>query len=50
MSRDAATIEEFLAVLRKSGLVEAGRLEEAAAPWKGTTGPLPDAVPEAFKK
>jgi len=50
MSRDAATIEGFLAVLRKSGLVEAGRLEEAAAPWKGATGPLPDAIPEAFKK
>lgn len=50
MSREAATIEEFLAVLRKSGLVEAPRVDEVAAPWQGTTGPLPDALPEAFKQ
>lgn len=50
MSREADTIEDFLTVLRKSGLVEAARLEQVAAPWQGATGPLPDALPNAFKK
>ena len=50
MSREAATIEDFLTVLRKSGLVEASQVDQVAAPWKGVTGPLPDALPEAFKK
>ncbi len=50
MSREAVTIEEFLAVLRKSGLVEAPRVDKVAAPWQGATGPLPDALPEAFKQ
>jgi serine/threonine protein kinase len=50
MSREASTIEEFLTVLRKSGLVEASQVDAVAAPWKGATGPLPDALPEAFKK
>lgn len=50
MSREAATIEDFLTVLRKSGLVEASQVDQLAAPWKGATGPLPDALPEAFKK
>ena len=50
MSREATTIEEFLTVLRKSGLVEASQVDQVAAPWKGATGPLPDALPEAFKK
>ena len=50
MSREAVTIEDFLTVLRKSGLVEATRLEQVAAPWQGATGQLPDALPDAFKK
>lgn len=50
MSHEVNSIESFLAVLRKSGLVEAARLEEVASPWKGETGPLPDALPQAFVK
>ena len=50
MSREAVTIEDFLTVLRKSGLVEATRLEQVAAPWQEATGQLPDALPDAFKK
>ena len=50
MSREADTIESFLATLRKSGLVENARLDEVVAPWQGATGPLPEALPEALKK
>lgn len=50
MSHEVNSIETFLAVLRKSGLVEAAQLEKVAAPWKDASGPLPDALPQAFVK
>ena len=40
------TIDQFLAVVRKSGLVEDDdRLEEAASAWPDRTLPLPDDLP-----
>ena len=48
MSREVTSIDDFLSVLRKSGLVEAERLKEATAPWSDASGPLPEELPRAL--
>ena len=43
------SIEDFLRVVRASGLVDAARLEAAVAPWMaGPAGPVPDALVQAL--
>jgi serine/threonine-protein kinase len=41
-STSTQTLEDFLRVARASGLVDAGKLDEAVAPWKDVTGPVPE--------
>jgi serine/threonine-protein kinase len=41
-STSTQTLEDFLRVARSSGLVDAGKLDEAVAPWKDMTGPVPE--------
>lgn len=41
MAEPVRSIDDFLAVIRKSGLVEEGRLEAAFSPWPDRAGPLP---------
>jgi len=48
MAEPVHTIADFLAVVRKSGLVEEDRLVAVAAPWPETDAPLPDELPRAF--
>ena len=48
MSREVTSIDDFLSVLRKSGLVKAERLKEATAPWSDASGPLPEELPRAL--
>ena len=48
MSREVTSIDDFLSVLRKSGLVEAERLKEATAAWSDASGPLPQELPRAL--
>jgi serine/threonine protein kinase len=42
MAEPVRTIEEFLAVTRKSGLVDAARLDEAVKDWPDRSQPLPE--------
>ena len=44
----AQTMDEFLRVTRASGLVDSDRLDEAISPWKGVTGPVPEACIQAI--
>ena len=48
MAEPVRTIADFLAVIRKSGLVEESRLAETAAGWPDHAADLPEALPEAF--
>jgi serine/threonine protein kinase len=48
MAAPAHTIAEFLAVVRKSGLVAEDRLAAATTPWPDPAGPLPDDLPQAL--
>jgi len=41
-------MDEFLRVTRASGLVDSDRLDEAISPWKGVTGPVPEACIQAI--
>ncbi|MFM9057534.1 MAG: serine/threonine-protein kinase, partial [Planctomycetaceae bacterium] len=42
MAEPVSTIDDFLGVVRKSGLVEEARLELVCAPWTDRSQPLPD--------
>ncbi len=44
----AQTMDEFLRVTRASGLVDSDRLDEVISPWKGITGPVPEACIQAI--
>jgi len=48
MPETVSTIDDFLAVVRKSGLVDEGRLEEACAGWTDRSQPLPDELVQAL--
>ena len=48
MAHPTRTVGEFLAVLRKSGLVEEPRLSEIAAAWPDPEADLPEELPQAF--
>ena len=48
MSREVNSTEDFLGVLRKSGLVEAERLNEVAASRKDVSGPLSEEFTKAL--
>jgi serine/threonine protein kinase len=48
MAEPVRSIADFLAVIRKSGLVEESRLADAVAGWPDHTAALPEALPEAF--
>jgi len=41
-------MDEFLRVVRASGLADSDRLDEAIASWKGVTGPVPEACIQAI--
>jgi len=41
-------MDEFLRVARTSGLVDSDQLDEAISPWKGVTGPVPEACIQAI--
>ena len=48
MSDPVQTIDEFLNVVRTSGLVEPGPLDETVAPWRAGAGPVPEACIQAL--
>lgn len=51
MSDSSQTLDDFLRVLRASGLVDAGKIDQALAPWMDTEGRLPlgaEPVPEGL--
>jgi serine/threonine-protein kinase len=48
MPQPVHTVADFLAVVRKSGLVDADRLAAATAAWPDTDAPLPDELPQAL--
>ena len=51
MSDSSQTLDDFLRVLRASGLVDAGKIDKALAPWMDTEGRLPlgdEPVPEGL--
>jgi serine/threonine protein kinase len=48
MAESVQSIADFLAVVRKSGLVEESRLAEAVAGWTDPSIDLPDALPQAL--
>jgi serine/threonine protein kinase len=48
MAESVQSIADFLAVVRKSGLVEESRLAEAVADWTDPSIDLPDALPQAL--
>jgi serine/threonine protein kinase len=48
MAEPVHTVADFLAVVRKSGLVADDRLAEVAAAWPDQTAPLPDELPQAL--
>ena len=45
----AQTLEEFLRVARASGLVDSDQLDQAIAPWKDVTGPVPEDCVQALR-
>jgi serine/threonine-protein kinase len=45
----AQTLEEFLRVARASGLVDSDQLDQAIAPWKAVTGPVPEDCFQALR-
>jgi serine/threonine protein kinase len=48
MAEPPQTIDEFLRLLRASGLVEAERLDRFLEPWLGSAGQVPDALVAAL--
>lgn len=51
MSDSPQTLDDFLRVLRSSGLVEPGRIDAELAPWRDADGAIPlagEPVPDAF--
>jgi serine/threonine protein kinase len=48
MSTPVQTVEEFLAVTRRSGLVEESKLAAAIGPWVGHGGPPPEPMLQAL--
>jgi serine/threonine protein kinase len=42
------TIDGFVRLVQASGLISPADLDAAIQPWKGASGPLPDALPKAF--
>jgi serine/threonine protein kinase len=48
MSRDVISIEQFLHVVGKSGLVDEVRLDAVAADWTDRTVPLPEALVQSM--
>ena len=48
MAETVRSIADFLAVIRKSGLVEEARLAQAAAGWPDPASDLPDSLPQAL--
>ncbi len=48
MSDTVQTIEDFLRVIRKSGLVDDARLATAVAAWPDLAAPLPDSLVESL--
>ena len=48
MSDAVKTIDEFLAIVRRSGLVDASELDAATAAWPDRSLPLPDALVESL--
>lgn len=48
MPEPVQSIADFLAVVRKSGLVEEARLAEAVAAWPDQSADLPDELPQAL--
>jgi len=48
MAETVRSIADFLAVVRKSGLVEEAKLAEAVAGWPDTSLDLPDELPQAL--
>jgi serine/threonine protein kinase len=48
MPQPVHTVADFLAVVRKSGLVDADRLAAATAAWPDAAAPLPDELPQAL--
>jgi serine/threonine protein kinase len=46
--RPAQSIDDFLKVLRASGLVEESRLEKVIEPWRAASGPVPEELPAAL--
>ena len=48
MAEPVRSIADFLAVTRKSGLIEDDRLASAVASWTDTTAELPDELPQAL--
>jgi serine/threonine protein kinase len=48
MSNPVQSIDDFLAVVRRSGLVADDRLMPVVEPWKGHSGPLPEAMLRAL--
>ena len=51
MSDASQTLDDFLRVLRASGLIDAARIDQALTPWKDSDGGVPlgaEPVPEAF--
>jgi serine/threonine protein kinase len=51
MSDSTQTLDDFLRVLRASGLVDAARIDQALAPWTNAEGRHPlgnEPVPEGF--
>ena len=51
MSDSSQTLDDFLRVLRASGLVDSGKIDKALAPWMDTEGRLPlgdEPVPEGL--
>ncbi|MGB8853673.1 MAG: serine/threonine-protein kinase [Pirellulales bacterium] len=48
MSDASPTIADFLETVRKSGLLDAARLDEATAAWPDRSGPLPDELVQSL--
>ena len=48
MAEPVRSIADFLAVVRRSGLVEESRLAQVAAGWPDTAADLPDELPQAL--
>lgn len=48
MSASVKTIDDFVQIIQRSGLVDEARLEQALAAWPDRSLPLPDDLPQAL--